>query len=779
MRLKREFCCLTAMGLLALAPGAAQAQQSADASAGDAANAGDQFDIVVTAQKRSERAQDVPIAISAFSGSMLEKSNVMSVSDLVRIAPSVRFDSGLNFAKARIVIRGIGSQGGTAAEPSVATFVDGIYVPREGATLGAYLDLQGMEVLRGPQGTLFGRNASAGAISLTSALPTGDFSGRLSIEGGTGGRYRGEGVVNIPASERANFRLAVMGQAFAGLYKNKLDGRRVGGQDSFAGRLTGVFDLSDNVKWTLRGSLSASDGDAWAPYLVLPDSFPEGRLQQYLDRYAAIGSHDFDLKPFDRTVNQYIADDLRDRQRGISSQFDIDVGGGFSVKLLDAFQYWKNDQINTGVMGAAVPTLTQYVGWSSKNHSHELQLISPERGLFGEAFDFVAGVYYFHEDYTSYSRVIQQTAYCSLVTLAAAVKEACLAGAGSPAYGANYSQTANSFAFYGQGTVHVAPTLDLVLGARWTNDKKRGHIVQNLYSLSGAASVTPEDNRLAYKGDKATWRAGLNWRPSRDSLLFLSWSTGYKSGGFNSEASPTAVFGGRAFQPETVRNIELGAKTQWLDRALTLNATFYHMTVRNFQDRSYNGQHFSQRNAGDIRNVGVEVDASARLGNQFRLNASVAYLDSKFTDYPGGANLPGRTGTQDLTGKRPTYTPKWSGTVGAEYEAALGDSGWTLLARGDLTFVSSEPVGSINDGNPLTYQDARQLLGGRIALSSPGDQWTLSLFGANLTNKGYCTSRAYVAFGGLLGVTVPGQTALRCLTVAPPRTMGVNLATKF
>ena len=93
--------------------------------------------------------------------------------------------------------------------------------------------------------------------------------------------------------------------------------------------------------------------------------------------------------------------------------------------------------------------------------------------------------------------------------------------------------------------------------------------------------------------------------------------------------------------------------------------------------------------------------------------------------------------------------------------------------------MSSEPVGSINDGNPLTYQDARQLLGGRIALSSPGDQWTLSLFGANLTNKGYCTSRAYVAFGGLLGVTVPGQTARRCLTVAPPRTMGVNLATKF
>jgi iron complex outermembrane recepter protein len=206
---------LCASALAILAPGitVAHAQDSAADTASEAPANGE---IIVTAQKRSESVQNVPISIAAFSGASLDKQNVVTVLDLGKVATNFQTVRSSNTGSTRIGIRGVGSLANTLIEPSVAVFVDGVYVPRSGSILGAFLDIEGVEVLRGPQGTLFGRNASVGALSLRSALPKGEFSGEVSGEVGSFDRYKIAGNVNLPLTENVALRVAGMGQWFKG-----------------------------------------------------------------------------------------------------------------------------------------------------------------------------------------------------------------------------------------------------------------------------------------------------------------------------------------------------------------------------------------------------------------------------------------------------------------------------------------------------------------------------------------------------------------------------------
>lgn len=766
------------------AASAAQPDVPAEQTAVDETEANGE--IIVTAQRRSENLQDVPLSVIAFSGDTIASANIDSVSDLPRIAPSLQFDSGIQSAKARFAIRGVGSAGGTAIEPSVATFVDGFYIAREGATTGAYIDLQSVEVLRGPQGTLFGRNASVGALSVRSVLPTRDFEGELNVEYGTGNRYRAEGFVNVPVSDSAAFRLAAYGEKFDGLYRNLVDGRTVGGVDSFGGRLTGRFDLSPSLSIIVRGTYNEQGGDnAFANFALVPSTFPEGRLAVYQSRLAAAGAGPIDLDPFDRTLNQFIGDDLSDRQWGVNSTIEWELGGGYSVKLLSSYLDWKSDQIGTGLLGVTIPTASQFVGWGSKTHTQELQLISPTNDLLGGRFDFVAGLYYLNEDYRSNESFQFFRGFCDIVLITNALYAPCVAGTTGTAFDQRYNQNTESFAAYAQGTIGLIESVDLVLGARWTTERKSAAVVQVVNAPTGNLQAANENRSFELKADRPTWRANLNWRPTDDLLIYTSYSTGYKSGGFNSQTAAAVNVGGvptlidRLLQPETVENFEIGAKSSFLDRRLQVNATAFRMDVKNFQDRAFNGLTFALENAGTIRSEGVELEIVARPSPKFRTSIAFAFLDAVFTDYPAGANLPGLPGTRDLTGTQPSFTPEISGSVGAEYRDDVGQSGLSFLLRSDLTVVADNPVRTINDNNPQTIQDGYSLLSARVTLFGPNERWSLSVFADNIFNHGYCTSLTGQAFGGLFGAVANGQTAVRCAAVAPLRTVNVAAGVRF
>lgn len=203
------------------------AQDAAQANADPVAEE-ESGEIIVTAQKRAERLQEVPISIAAFTADTLQRSNVIAVSDLGRVTINFSASSAAQASSVRLAVRGIGSAGNNATEPSVAAFLDGIYIPRAGSVIGNFLDIDGVEVLRGPQGTLFGRNASVGAVSLRSAQPDFDFSGRLAAEYGTGNRYKLDGHVNVPVADNVAIRVAGLGQWKDGLWHNRLDGKTYG-----------------------------------------------------------------------------------------------------------------------------------------------------------------------------------------------------------------------------------------------------------------------------------------------------------------------------------------------------------------------------------------------------------------------------------------------------------------------------------------------------------------------------------------------------------------------
>lgn len=725
-------------------------------------------EIIVTAQRRAENAQDVPISMTALTGSMLKNSNVVTIYDLPRVAPSLRVDTGITATKARVLVRGVGSQGGTGIEPSIATFIDGVYVPREGQSTGAYLDLAGLELLRGPQGTLFGRNASVGAINLRSALPEDEFSGRLALEAGNGERYRVEGHQNLPVGEGAAFRLAGFGELYRGLFYNQLDDQHYGAADSYALRLTGKFDLAPNISWTVRGNIAGRNGNEATMGPLVISSIPPGRLAVWNARLATIGSTQ-DLTPFDHKFNQYIADRVDDTQWGLNSTLEWDVGSGYTLKLINAYQDWDNFTAITNVLSAVSPTLEDNTTWNSKSNSHELQFISP----LGGRFSFVGGLYYFHEKWTSDNLFLIRQDGCTLLfpTL-----PTCQAQTDRDLFNRTSVQYTDSYAVYAQGTYKILPTVDVVLGGRWTHDDKKGVFSQVVNTQIGSFFATAENRTITISNQRFTYRANLNWRPNDDLLFFTSYSTGYKSGGFDTNTQSQII--NRVVAPETTRSAEIGMKSDLFDRLLQANITAYRMKVKNFQDRAFQGVQASIINAGDIRTQGVEVDTILRVSDAFRINASVAYLDAVFTSYPTATNLPGLPGTRDITGKRPTFTPKWSGTIGAEYRGELG-GGMNFLLRGDLAFNSSANIGQVNNADPATVQSGYQVLSARATLFGRDDRWSVSLFGDNLTDEGYCTSFTYVVLGAATGLAIPGQSAFRCNTVSRPRSYGISGSVSF
>lgn len=762
------------------ASGAPEGVQAEDGAAEDAVTDADM--IVVTAQKRSENLQNVPISIVAVSGEKMNEANVLTVQDLPRLATNMSATRASQAAAIRLAIRGIGAPGNTATEPSVAAFVDGVYVPRPGSILGNFLDIDGVEVLRGPQGTLFGRNASVGAISFRTAQPANEFSGQISAEAGTGERYKLNGHVNFPISENVAVRVAGLGSWFDGYWHNKLDGKTYGGADEYAGRISLKAELG-NLTWLLRGDYAKSNGDGFTPQEFKTDSVSATQLTGFLGLQNTLAGSAVDLVLFDRNVNQYVTADYEDRNWGVSSDATLEIGS-YSLRLINSFRRWDNDQLDGDVVFTPMQLLSRVGGYISKSQNHELQLISPQNELMGGALDFVAGLYYFKEDFQIDERLQLNSQFCNALVPAAS-RPTCnsllASGGGTDAADQDFSQTVKSFAVYGQANIKLAEPLTLTLGGRWTKEDKKGSYVQLRANPFAAALRAPENTALALKDDRFTWRAALNYKPTDDVMLFASYSTGYKSGGFNSGGGAVALNAARLFGRETVQNYEIGAKTSWLDNALQVNLTLYRMDIAGFQDRSFDGVSFLVRNAGNLRHQGFEFDTRIAPSRNFVINASLAYLDSNFTNYPGGAGLPGIGGVQNLAGTRNTYSPKFSGNLGATWKGDIGNSGLRWSLNGNMSFVSEQNNGGVTDNNPQTIQKGYALLNARLQIDGVDDRWNVAVFGSNLTNKGYCTGQFYqvldAAFGLRNGV-FPGSTGVRCY-VGTPRTYGVSATVNF
>jgi iron complex outermembrane receptor protein len=742
-------------------------------------------EVVVTAQKRTQNAQDVPISMAVFNARTLDLFGVDDIHDLRRITPNLYIATAPQVTNTRVAIRGIGTSGNTAIEPSVAFFVDGVYAPRVGSMLAGLNDVEAVEILRGPQGTLFGRNASAGAISMRTVAARDELEASLSAETGSYGYWQGAGMINAPITEDFALRLSVLREHSDGAAYEELSDKAIGASDTLSVRGSSRWDITPDVIWVMHADYQTLKGDGLGAVSVVAQTITPAAAASWRARLDPDGAGPMtgDLPLLDdtysRRVRQESAGSLQDEQYGLTSDLTWSLAQGWMVRVITGYRDWRDEQVQSST--AFIPlALTSRVGsFDSRSVSNEVQLISPAALLGGRA-SLVAGIYYYDEKFQIGEDLGLAPGYCQVFirnTQPTRVA-ACQAGLQSDAVNLQFDQTTTSRAGYVQGTYRLAQRWDVTAGLRYSHDEKRASFLQQSFNVTAQRADESTDLELA--GGRATYHLGTSFRPLADVMLFATWSTGYKSGGFDSGGGNTALGQARIVQPETTQNYELGARTLLFDRRLLLNATLYRMTVEDLQFRTFDGFSFRVRNNGTIRQQGVEFDVVGRPGRALTLSLSGAYLDSEYLNFTGAPGLPALGGVQDLTGERVPFSPEFTAAAAAQYEIDLPWQGLSLQLHGDASYSSELSLSAAGDNSPDAMEPEHSILGARLSLIGAHDRWELALIARNLTDELACGTRFAQPNDAAFGLRNPltGGTVLRC-TLSEPRSFAVAAKARF
>lgn len=738
--------------------------------------------VTVTAQKRVEDIQNVPISISAYGADFIEQSGVETLSDIALYSPNFSIAKSAQVTNQRIIVRGVGSVGNSAIEPSVGVFIDGVYYPRPGSVVGNLIDLQTIEVLRGPQGTLFGRNTPVGALNIRTKDASRDgFESLLDLGFGSFDAYTIAGSVSGPVSDSVAFRLSGKYNERGGFGDNLLTGEEYGEQDNLNLRGKLDFDISPNFNLVLSADYGeVNSGGSTNEFLNGTES------PQFLGTLQALFGPDVvnlvTSDPFDHDIFQDHRDTLSDEQWGLSARAEYELDSGHVIRSITSYREWDASLFESALRLPAqlFPRRTEF---ATETISQELQFLSPE----GEAFEYITGLFYYDEQYVINTDFDFGAQFCNPLVAALAgpaAAQGCAAGAQISVSDSDFDQDLQSWALYGQGTWNLNDAWSVTLGGRYTTDDKTGNFTDTINNpLVVALNIRAPDTQLDLDAgdfgdtDAFTYFANASYFPTGDIMLFATISSGFKSGGFNSEGGfPALTRDQRGFGPETTTNYELGIKSQLFNNTLQLNATLFRMDIEDYQARAFDGLSFRTQNAGELRQQGLETDFIWAPLDQLTFTGGVSYLDSEFQDFQNASGLPGGP-PQDLTGQSAHFSPEWQGSLVADWSDSLPNwNGTEYFLRGETQYMGEHNAGGNINQNPQTVQDAYQLYNARVGLRALDSTWEINVFGRNLSDEGYCRTLFAQPFGGQLGATnnAANTTAIRC-AVGDPLTWGVQL----
>lgn len=645
-------------------------------------------DIVVTAQRREENVQDVPVAVSVVSGDALARRGSTDISDLQALAPSVAFAQGNELRNNSIRIRGVGTDVFTTGiEPSVSTVIDGVVLQRPGSAFTDLGDIERVEVLRGPQGTLFGKNSSAGVVNVITRSPSfGSFSGSVSGLVAEDNEYRLNGAVGGPLAENIAFRLAAFYRTQDGVVRNRRTNDTLNDQEAFGARLKLSLRASDRLTVQFSGDYSKLNSNVGAlPIRVATDN------PKALSTGTPVG-------PGNDQVNLDVQPFVDQENYGGSVTVDYELGD-YTLTSITAYREFSNvsDVDLDGTQAQLV--LSNFNIESSKTTTQEVRLTSPK----SDTFDFVLGAYYFDGSvFNLLNRPGLNIASAAVVsinpdgTLNRTSPYGLLAG-----FSTVFSENISAF---GQANLHLGDRLTLTGGLRYLREKQRLEFTrpQSAFFNGTAApatnpAFTPPDGR--FEDDRLIGKGAVTFEATDDLTLYASYSTGYKSEGITSSLGLTAAQ--NAVQPapaETSELIEGGVKMRLFDRRLTLNLTAFRTTFKDYQAQVYNAAVGLNiiTSAGKVEIPGFEVEFQANPFEGFTLNGGVTYLDAKFKDLPFGPCFSGQTvaqgcvptlingatvSVQNLNGKPFIVAPDWRFTLSGRYgrEVAAGTEAFVQL----------------------------------------------------------------------------------------------------
>ena len=717
---KFELLLSCAIGAVLLPVSAANAASAADTDGtSESENTFDDV-IIVTAQKREERLQSVPIAISAYDAKTLQRANVDSVADLQNLAPSLQFAS-IDGASL-ISIRGIGTTVLAAgADPGIALHLDGVYLARAQYHDAALFDVERVEVLRGPQGTVSGRNATGGAINIITREPTDEKSGYVNVGVGNYSASTTSGAVGGPLTgDDVMWRLAWKTNNHKGYTPNTLTGNALdaANQQSVRGQL--LFNLSERAELLLSVDLDTMDTSGFANMVL-------GTLTGLPLPGEAFGGN----VATGRTVNSNGPSNYRRTVFGGSARLTVELDGAVLTSKTGYRQF--SERSNADIDGTDFDFVHERHQRDQWQVSQELNLTSDN----DSAFSWLAGVYYLHEDLESDERY-------NFIPLGFTF----ILG-GNP--------VVDSYAAYAQGSYQFSDKFEATFGLRYTQDEKS----TSEYNRVPEFAVDVTEN-LSGSWGAVTPKLSLSYKVTEDSLAYASISRGFRSGGFN-----VGGLQGSPFDPEYVWSYEAGLKQQFFDKRLTANLAFFRSEYTDMQVFQIRALTATVENAASSTLQGAELELVALLGDGLRLDFSGSYIDTKFNEFSTRDESRPGLGEIDLTGNQLARAPKARANVGVEKRWVTGNDG-AFTVRGNYSWTDRVYFSEFN--RPEMSQAAVGLWNAKVSYESPGGRYSVSAYVENITDELIFVNK--LAGAGSLGFGILAWPAA-------PRTFGVQFGVNF
>lgn len=679
-------------------------------------------DIVVTAQRREQKLQDVPVAVSAITAESMRASGIAGTNDLSFAVPGLEL--GRQNGAIAPFIRGIGIRSTAPGEESaVPLYIDGVYMPTLSAGLLSLENVERIEVLKGPQGTLFGRNATAGVIQIITKEPKDSL--QMDARVGYGNLDTAEGSIYltgpIASGIRADIATFVSHQG-EGWGKNRATGNDVFKGSEYSTRTKWVFDLAEDTELKISADYSR----------VIPNTPPA--YSPMKGKILTTGSGPYAYTTgYDGFYNVNENRDVRviSKQWGANAQLRHGFG---TIDLVSITSYrwnkilWRFDQDGGPINAVSADSVEP-----SKTWTQELQLLSSN----DSAFQWIAGLYYFDN--------------------AAKYTPLGLYGTNPPfsifSLDRFATMKARSYAGFGQGTLELDAATRLTAGLRYTHDTRK----IDGYDLRNGVLFAPSVGRQKATFEKLTWRLSFDHRFSDDMMVYGAVSRGFKSGVFSAVAylDPAA-------RPTTLDTYEIGFKSDLLDRTLRLNGAVFYNSFKDVQVQSQVVGGIKLNNAAKARTYGFELEADARPFRELSVRASVTYLNGKYNSYPG-ASFYNRTNSQttgpvvgDASGLDTIYTPDLTGSLSADY--TIGSSIGDFIVNGAWVYND----GFYFDPQNAVRQPSYNLLNASLGYRAKEGAWGVRFWGKNLAGEHYYTAIIPQTYG---------DTA----TPAAPRTYGITL----
>ena len=680
-------------------------------------------EIVVTAQRREQSLQDVAISVSAVSGDLLTLRNENEVVELTKLFPNLGFNDSSSDSGRTISIRGVGRlTNNSGLEQSVGTVVDGVAQGVVASSLLDLSDLARVELLRGPQGMLFGKNASAGVLNITTNNPTSEFEGNIGLSYADENEIKINGVVSGPiAGEKVLGRIA----AYSSQRDTFIENIYPGGEDHHDRDQWGVrakiqFLPTDNLDILLSYNHVKSDNvcctspiagmtPGWqARFPNTPIGSDVDKIQDNQESY-----NKTDFKQFAAEINYHLGDYTL---TSVTSYGETDTS---------------SEYVTFGYPISLVPNNESI--FEIDQFTQEVRLTLPA----GENIEYVAGLYFYklEQDFSSLTVIdLQAAGFVPFPFFSSATSEG--------------SFESQSYAPFGQLTYKISDDFRLSFGGRY--DVYEVDVDMFIGARPGTLPSAGVGARVAdVKDENFSWRVIGEYNPADDILLFASVSEGYKGPGVNTDTSGL----GRdpILEPEIPTSVELGIKSEWLDNRLRVNATLFYSEFEDFQaevlDSTTIPPGFVLTNAGDLETQGAEIEVVAQITPQFLLSGFIAYNDATFSDYPGAACYDGQTEadgcvtdafrnrSQDLTGKKLRQAPEWSYAIGMEYHSSLGNLPFDGFVRGDYYWRDEAQGMVVND--PGTVIDSYGIADLTFGIQDEAGRYSVQLFVKNVFDKYY------------------------------------------